>query len=69
MLNKNNVIFTTTNPENRYIRLKNVRPTNNLRDCYIRALNLGGQDEELALQAKTAAIRRTLRKAGENAKK
>ena len=68
VLNKNNVIFTTTNPEIRYIRLKNVRPTNNLRDCYIRALKLGGQDEELALQAKTAAIRRALRKAGENAK-
>jgi AAA15 family ATPase/GTPase len=66
ILDKENVIFTTTNPDNRYIRLKNVRPTNNLRDCYIRALNLGGQQEELATQAKTAAIRRALRKAGEN---
>jgi len=66
VLNKNNVIFTTTNPEKRYIRLKNMRPTNNLRDCYIRALNLGGQDEELAVQPKSAAIRRALRKAGKN---
>jgi AAA15 family ATPase/GTPase len=66
VINKANVIFTTTNSKNRYIRLKNVRPTNNLRDCYIRALNLGGQDEELAVQAKTAAIRRALRKAGEH---
>lgn len=46
-LNKNSIVFTTTNPTNRYIRMKNVKSTNNLRDMYIRAITLGGQDEEL----------------------
>ena len=47
MLDKNSVVFTTTNPENRYIRLKNVKPTNNLRDMYFRAITLDNQDETL----------------------
>ena len=41
------IIFTTTNPNKKYIRLKKVKPTNNLRDFYFRAIVLGGQDEEL----------------------
>lgn len=64
VLGKENIIFTTSNPQNRYIQLKNIRPTNNLRDCYIRALTIGGQDEELATETDTVAIRRALRKAG-----
>ena len=39
------LVFTTTNPENRYIRFKGKGRTNNLRSQYIRALNLGGQNE------------------------
>lgn len=64
VLGKDNIYFTTANSNNRYIQLKNIRPTNNLRDCYIRALNIGGQDEELATETDTVAIRRALRKAG-----
>jgi AAA15 family ATPase/GTPase len=45
MLNKSSLIFTTTNPDNRYIRLANVKTTNNLRDLYLRSINLGGQKE------------------------
>lgn len=66
VLEKENIYFTTTNPKNRFIHLKNIRPTNNLRDCYIRALNLGGQDEELATTTKQHLIRRALRKSGNN---
>lgn len=65
-LEKSNVIFTTANSKKRYIHLKNIRPSNNLRDCYIRALNLGGQEEDLALPIKSSSIRRALRKAGSN---
>ena len=64
VLGKQNIIFTTANPDNRYIQLKNIRPSNNLRDCYIRALAVGGQDEELATETDTVTIRRALRKAG-----
>ena len=46
-LNKDLVVFTTTNPENRYISLSNVKGTNNLRDFYYRGIILGGQREEL----------------------
>ena len=46
-LNKDLVVFTTTNPKNRYISLSNVKGTNNLRDFYYRGIILGGQREEL----------------------
>ena len=46
-LNKDLVVFTTTNPENRYISLSNVKGTNNLRDFDCRGIILGGQREEL----------------------
>jgi len=42
------IVFTTSNPNNRYIKYKGVRHTNNLRDLYLRALVLGGQKEPLA---------------------
>ncbi len=64
VLDKKNIVFTTANPDNRYIRLKNVKDRNNLRDIYIRALNLGGQDEELSTEMHEVDIRRSLRKAG-----
>lgn len=41
------IICTTTNPDNRYIKLKHVGSNNNKRDFYLRALMVGGQDEEL----------------------
>ena len=44
-LDKKFVAFTTTNPFNRYIRLKNVKTNNNLRDFYYRDIVLGGQDD------------------------
>lgn len=66
ILNKNNIIFSTTNKENRYIRLSNIKSSNNLRDCYIRALSLGGQKEDLSFNPKESEIRRALRKAGKN---
>lgn len=46
-LSKESVVFTTTNPDNRYIRLTYVNGTNNIRDLYIRSIVLGGQTEEL----------------------
>lgn len=65
VLNKNNLIFTTTNTNNRYIKLKNVKTNNNLRDMYYRDLILGGQDEVIYDKTNSAKIARAFRKAGE----
>lgn len=46
-LNKNFIAFTTTNPNNRYICMSNVKPCNNLRDFYYRDIILNGQSEPL----------------------
>lgn len=64
VLDKNDIMFTTTNPKNRYIRLKNIKNTNNLRDVYLREIFLGGQGEELYKKTKGYAINRAFRKAG-----
>lgn len=44
-LSEKSLIFTTTNPRKRYIKFKGLGKTNNLRDQYIKAINLGGQSE------------------------
>ncbi len=41
------IAFTTVNPRNRYWRMSNVKPSNNLRDFYYRDIILGGQEERL----------------------
>ena len=45
ILDKGSLYFTTTNPDNRYIKFRGSRKKNNLRDQYLRAINLGGQPE------------------------
>ena len=57
VLDKNSLVFTTANPENRFIRLKGIRETNNIRSIYIRSLQVGGQDEDLAFETNDAMIR------------
>ena len=37
------LVFTTTNPDNRYIKFRGSGASNNLRSQYLRAINLGGQ--------------------------
>lgn len=64
VLNKRNVIFSTTNEDNRYIRFKNVKGTNNLRDVYYQDILLGGQDECVYEPTSQNAIRRAFRSAG-----
>jgi len=63
-VDKNSILFTTTNPKNRYIRFSNVKNSNNLRDLYIRSINLGGQKECLYDETDTYEIRRAFRLAG-----
>ena len=65
VLNKDSLYFTTTNPNNRYIRFSNVKSNNNLRSLYIRSISLGGQKEELYNETDSQEIRRAFRLAGE----
>lgn len=44
-IDKGFIAFTTTNPDNRYIRLTNVKGNNNLRDFYYRDIVRGEQSE------------------------
>lgn len=46
-LDKESLVFTTINEENRYLRLKNIKPSNNLRDVYIREMTMQEQNEIL----------------------
>ena len=59
-----NLWFTTTNENDRYIQLKGIKEVNNARDVYLRAIQLGGQDEEVYKETKTFKIKRAFRKAG-----
>lgn len=56
--------FTTVNEDNRYIQLKGIKKMNNMRDVYLRAIQLGGQEEEIYQKTKTFQIKRAFRKAG-----
>ena len=58
------VAFTTTNPENRYIRLTNVKDNNNLRDFYYRDIILGSQKEDLYDLTNNYKISLAFKKAG-----
>ncbi|MBR3919835.1 MAG: AAA family ATPase [Clostridia bacterium] len=63
VLNKKFLAFTTTNPNNRYFRLKNIAATNNLRDTYFREIVLGEQEEQIYNKTKSYKISAAMRKA------
>lgn len=46
-IDKGFIAFTTTNPDNRYIHMTNVKGNNNLRDFYYRDIVLGEQNESV----------------------
>lgn len=59
-----NIICSTTNPKNRYIRLVGVEKNHNRRDFYIRTITLGGQKEELYDETELQAMGYAFRRAG-----
>lgn len=63
-LDKSFIVFTTTNPNNRYIRLTNVKENNNLRNFYYRDIVLGGQDEVVYDPTNNFEIALAFREAG-----
>ncbi len=63
-LDSKNIICSTTNPDNRYIRLVGIEKNNNKRDFYIRAITVGGQKENLYDEDDLIAMGYAFRKAG-----
>ncbi len=64
-LRRDMIAFTTTNPDNRYIRFRNVKTNNNLRDFYYRDIVLGGQVEEVYSRTNNSDISYAFMSAGE----
>ncbi|MDY4651546.1 MAG: hypothetical protein SO366_04740 [Atopobiaceae bacterium] len=64
-LDKQYIIFTSTNPRNRYVRMKGAKETNNLRNMYLRSIVVGGPSEELCEHTSNEEIAYALRQAGE----
>lgn len=64
-LDKGFIAFTTINPDNRYIRLKDIKTNNNLRDFYYRDIVLGEQDESVYEPTNNYEISLAFREAGE----
>ncbi|MGC8229896.1 AAA family ATPase [Pseudobacillus badius] len=56
--------FTTLNESERYIQLKGVKKLSNARDIYLRAVQLGGQQEPLYAETNLFDIKTSFRKAG-----
>ncbi len=67
MLDRDSIMFSTTNPYHRYIHMKSIKATNNLRDVYLRGITLGGQDESIYQETDSLKIARAFRKAGRKA--
>lgn len=59
------IAFTTTNPVKRYIRMTNVKGSNNLRDFYYRDIVLGEQSEQVYSPTDNFEIALAFREAGE----
>lgn len=64
MIKKESLIFTTTNPENRYMRLSGLQTNNNPRSVYLRSISLGGQKDPIYQETNHFKIARAFRKAG-----
>ncbi|MCM3217780.1 ATP-binding protein [Niallia taxi] len=65
VLDKDNLVFTTTNAELRYINLKGIKETNNIRDVYIRAIQLGTDEEPVYEETDRYDIMDAFEEAGE----
>ena len=62
VLDYKSIYFSTANPLKRYIKLTNVKTNNNLRIFYLRALDLGGQKEDLYAEDDIAGLKLVLKR-------
>ena len=58
------MIYTTVNPENRYIKSAYIKNTQNTRLSYLRSVKLGGQKEKLYNETNIYEIELAMRRAG-----
>ena len=65
MLQKESLVFSTANPHNRFMRMPNIKSNNNLRNVYLRDVDLGGLDECIYEETNSFEIAHAFRKAGE----
>ena len=65
ILDKSNIYFTTTNPNNKYIQFVGIKQNNNLRNTLLRTIDLGGQKESVYENTSSYQIGKAFRKAGE----
>ena len=65
-LDKQLIVFTSTDPNNRYVRMRGVKETNNLRSLYFGNIVLGGSETELYKYTSEGEIAYAMRQAGEN---
>lgn len=63
-IDKSFIVFTTANPDNRYIRMTNIKSNNNLRDYYYRDIMLGEQNEPIYEPTNNSEISFAFREAG-----
>jgi len=63
-LPKDSIIISTANSNNRFIRIPNVKASNNLRDIYLRSIDLGGLNEPIYESTSAYEISHAFRKAG-----
>lgn len=64
-IEKGHLMFTTVDPFHRFIRLRGIKETNNLRDVYLREVLLGINDEiPLNIPMKASKLRGALLRAG-----
>ncbi len=58
------LVFTTSNPSNRFVRLKGIHNSNNVRSQYFKSIVLGGQGEEMYQPTDKSMIAAAFSKAG-----
>lgn len=64
VLRNESLIYTTVNPENRYIKSSYIKNTQNTRLSYLRSIKLGGQKEKLYNETNIYEIALAMRRAG-----
>jgi len=65
MLDKESLVFSTANPQNRFIRMSRIKSNNNLRNVYLRGVDLGGLNECIYEETNSFEIAHAFRKAGD----
>lgn len=66
ILDKESLVFSTSNSKDRFIRITNIKSNNNLRNVYLCGIDLGGIDEHTYEETNSFEIAHALRAAGQS---